>query len=56
MAEYKKTLEGIIDDLEVLVEHVQTEVCDDICKHPEKVESEEELRALCDKCPLNKLD
>lgn len=51
----EKTLQDVIDQLEVLIEHVQTEMCDDFCKYPEKCKSQKELSEVCKRCPLDRL-
>lgn len=48
-----KTLGKIISDM---VNDVAMKMCDDYCKYPDMVKDEEELRKICDRCPMNRLE
>lgn len=37
------------------LEEVKTEMCDEYCKYPHTCETEEELYAICEECPLDNL-
>lgn len=41
--------------IEILTENFKATVCDDICRHPWKVPSQEELDEICEDCILNKV-
>ena len=56
MRKYDRTLANVIDDLQVLIEHVQSDICDDYCKYAVQNRAMEEMRSICGNCPLNRLD
>lgn len=37
------------------LEEIKAEICDQLCKHREKIEDEEELYKICENCPLGRL-
>ena len=51
-----KTYGDIIDEMETLLNNVRAEICDYYCKFASQNRSEEEMRSLCNNCPLNRLD
>ena len=51
-----KNMTDIIEELRATLEKAQKEVCDDLCRFPRQNRSEEEMRSICNNCPLNRLD
>ena len=38
-----------------MLEEIAAEICDDYCKYPNEVASQEELNKICAKCPLERI-
>lgn len=38
-----------------MLEEVAAEICDEYCKYPNELASQEELEKICEKCPLEKI-
>lgn len=44
-----------MEDLRKTIDKVSQAVCDYLCKYPEMGMEQEELDAICEDCPLNRL-
>ena len=38
-----------------MLEEIAAEICDEYCKYPNELASQEELNKICKKCPLEKI-
>lgn len=48
MKEKKKTVVQIIEE-------AVEEFCNDYCKYPHEIDSEEEMEEICEKCPFERI-
>lgn len=38
-----------------ILENIASQICDDYCKYPNEMNTEEELYEICEDCPLGRL-